>query len=498
MKKILLIMFPIILLASIVVLYVFVPSVIKTWFIVRHVLIYMLLAYVIILSILISYKLLIKIDQISSRIWIIRGLSIIVGSSLLIIVGDIQLNLIEDYEIPPLQSCAYYDKYDNLIYSSQYNFICPELGNLEYNYDDGIETLSFTVYEEAYGWIFGDYYSKKLNSSFSYTYKDDYRRIQKIYIDSLETTQWTLDFDTNFRYYVNKYVKIVENEYGDLLSDNGFAESTARSTITEYKWDDAFDGLGALLDIYIPDIENIDPEVTSYEAKYAQIPDEGSSIDGEGNISNHYYDITFKEIHNPDSDFEVINEFATGTRMNAVNAMTYMNKYRETVDCEFNGNIYPNNSAISYVIHDRNESERSIFKYYYSGRGFYGTNYLTRYEESQADSSVLKEVKLDHYDRSEAYYFINESYTAKMMETDFGKKIEYYSTFREEDRTYIDIANSGSDTTPSDAFRPLLYSLSEMHDYKFMLENHIIHEYLIIYQDNFLFFGVPSMVITPT
>jgi hypothetical protein len=184
--------------------------------------------------------------------------------------------------------------------------------------------------------------------------------------------------------------------------------------------------------------------------------------------------------------------------MNAVNAVTYMNKYRETVDCEFNGNIYPNNSAISYVIHDRDESERSIFKYYYSGRGFYGTNYLTRYEESLADSSVLKEVKLDHFDRSEAYYFINESYTAKMMETDFGKKIEYYSTLREEDRTYIDIANSGSDTTPSDAFRPLLYSLSEMHDYKFMLENHIIHEYLIIYQDNFLFFGVPSMVITPT
>ena len=69
---------------------------------------------------------------------------------------------------------------------------------------------------------------------------------------------------------------------------------------------------------------------------------------------------------------------------------------------------------------------------------------------------------------------------------------------REEDRTYVDIANSGSDTTPSKAFTPLLYSLDEMYDYKFMLENHSINEYLLIYQNNFLFIGVPSMISTFT
>lgn len=200
---------------------------------------------------------------------------------------------------------------------------------------------------------------------------------------------------------MNKYVKIVENDYGDLLSENGITESVAVSTITEYKWDHSFDGLGALMDIYIPDIEHIDPEVTIYEAQYVQIPDEGSGLDGENNISNFYYDISFKEIIDPDGEFE-------------------------------------------------------------------------------------------------GYYFINESYTAKLIATDFGKKIEYYSTLREEDRTYIDIANSGSDTTPSKAFRPLLYSLDEMHDYKFMLENHSTNKYLIVYQSNFLFFGVPSMVLVFT
>jgi len=498
LKKILLITFPIIILVSIVILYVLVPSVIETWFIIRHVLIYMLFAYVIILSIWMSYKLLIKIDRFSPRIWIIRGLSVVVGSFLLITVGNVQLNLIEKYEIPPLQSCAYYDKYDNLIYSSQYNFICPELSNLEYNYDDGIETLSFTVYEEAYGWMFEDYYFKKLNTSFSYTYEDEHGRIQKIYIDSLETSQWTLDLDTNFRYHVNKYVKIVENEYGDLLSDNGFTESVAVSSITEYKWEHSFDGLGALMDIYIPDIENIDPEVTVYEAQYVQIPDEGSGLDGENNISNFYYDISFKEIVDPDGEFEVINEFASGKRMNTVNAVTFTNKYNKTVDCEFNGYLYPNRSSISYTIHDRDGIESSVFNYYYSGKGFYETNYLTRYVTTQAKSGIFNEVKVDQYDRSEGYYFIDESYTAKLIETDFGKKIEYYSTLREEDRTYIDIANSGSETTPSKAFRPLLYSLSEMYDYKFMLENHSTNEYLIIYQSNFLFFGVPSMVLVLT
>lgn len=498
MKKILLITFPIILLVSIVILYVLVPSVLKTWFIIRHVLIYMLLAYVIILSISISYKFLIRINRTTPRIWTIRGLSVIVGSFLLITVGNVQLNLIEKYEIPPLQSCAYYDKYDNLIYSSQYNFICPELNNLEYNYDDGLETLSFSVYEEAYGWIFGDYYFKKLYTSFSYTYKDEYGKIQKIYIDSLETSQWTLDIDTNFRYDVKKYVKIVENEYGDLLSDNGVTETVAVSTITEYKWEHSFDGLGALLDIYIPDIEHIDPEVTIYEAQYVQMPDEGYGWDSENNIINHFYSISLKEIANPDSEFELIEEFASGKRMNTVSAVTFVNKYNETVDCEFNGNMYPNKSSIAYIVYNKDEIETLTFNYYYSGKGFYETNYLTRYVISQDNSNILSDVKVDQYDRAEGHYFINESYTAKLIETDFGKKIEYYSTLRKEDGTYVDISNSGSNTTPSKAFRPLLYSLDEMYDYKFMLENHSINEYLLIYQSNFLFFGVPSMELVFT
>jgi hypothetical protein len=413
-------------------------------------------------------------------------------------VGNAQLNLIEKYEIPPLQSCAYYDKYDNLIYSSQFNFMCPELNNIEYSYDEGIETLSFTVYEEAYGWIYEDYYFKKLDASLSYTYEDDSGRIQKIYIDSLETAQWTLDNDSNFRYHVNKYVKIVENEYGDLLSANEVTESVAVSSITEYKWDHSFDGLGALMDIDIPAIENIDPEITIYEARYVQMIDEGSGLDNENNNDISHYNISFMEINDPHGEFEIINEFASGMRMNTVNAVTFTNKYNETVDCEFKGDIYQNESSISYAIQDNDENSSSIFNYYYRGTPFYETNYLTRYEVSQTNSDIFDDVKVNQYERSEVYYFVDKSYTAKLIETDFGKKVEYYSTLRDEDRTYVDIANSGSNTTPSKAFQPLLYSLSEMYDYKFMLENHITYEYLIIYQDNFLFFGVPSMILVLT
>ena len=498
MKKIVLIIFPIILLVSIVVLYFLVPSVLETWFVIRHILIYMFLAYIIALSIWVIYRLLIKSDQNTRRTWIIKGLSVLLGSTLLIMVGNAQLSLIEKYEIPPLQSCAYYDKYDNLIYSSQYNYLCPELNNIEYNYDEGIETLSFNVYEEAYGWIYEDYYFKKLDTRLSYTYEDDSGRIKKIYIDSLETAQWILDYDHNFRNHVNKYVKIVENEYGDLLSANEVTESVAVSTITEYKWDYSFDGLGAFMDIDIPTIENIDSEVTVYEARYVQMTDEGSGLDNENNNAISHYDISFMEINDPHGEFEIINEFASGMRMNTVNAVTFTNKYNKTVDCEFIGDIYQNESSITYDIQDNDQNSSSIFNYYYRGKPFYETNYLTRYEVAQTNSTVLDEVKVDQYERAEVYYFVNGSYTAKMIETGFGKKIEYYSTQREEDRTYVDIANSGSNTTPSKAFEPLLYSLSEMYDYRFMLENHSTYEYLIIYQDNFLFLGVPSMILVLT
>ena len=297
---------------------------------------------------------------------------------------------------------------------------------------------------------------------------------------------------------MKKYVKIVENEYGDLLSDNGLTESVAHSTITEYKWDHSFDGLGALMDIYIPSIDNIDPEVTVYEAKYIQIPDEGSGRDSENNISNHFYSISFKKIVDSDGEFELIQEFASGKRMNTINAVTFVDKYNQTVDCEFNRYIYPNKSAISYIINNREETETTTFNYYYSGEGFYGTNYITRYEILLGNGDIFSEVNVDQYHRTEGYYFINKSFTAKLIKTDYGKKVEYYSTLREEDRTYVDIANSGSDTTPSKAFTPLLYSLDEMYDYKFMLENHSINEYLLIYQNNFLFIGVPSMISTFT
>ena len=97
----------------------------------RHLIIYTLIGYGLLGGILKAY------DKLEERIYlssikkgIFFSVSIVVMMMFMFFFGKAQLYYIEHYEIPPLISCDYFDSHENLIYSSLYEDVCPELLSL--------------------------------------------------------------------------------------------------------------------------------------------------------------------------------------------------------------------------------------------------------------------------------------------------------------------------------------------------------------------------------
>lgn len=503
MKKAILIAIPLVLLVLVVLLYTLVPSIYQTWFILRHVSIYMLGAYILISSSYFVYKKLLRDFNIGNiRLWIIRSFSVILVVSLLLVGGDVQLNYIEDYEIPPLKGCAYYDKYDNLIYSSQFSFVCPELEGLEYETVDGKEVLRFYVVEEASGemspvYLLNTFYVESIMyNTFEYHYEEGSSRFERIEITSKLETDKTGDYNYEHSLYVRLYRKVIVNTFEGYITNPGEKEFIATSTITTQLYEHTYTGVG-ILDYFTPDFDDIEAETITYKAKYTENEDEGFAWNDDLILMfNYTIEISEEYIENNEL---VVNIFGEGERSNFNNSITLDGGLDGDRYVEYITHAYRNKASSAHDLPDYSSSFVSgeltrDGTFEYQGDGFYDTKYLQSYTRLVDNHEMMMEIEIEYYENNGDLYAINHFYTTKIIETDYGKKLEYYNTYRRSDNTYVDIKNNGDVYDILEFNFPYSLSLDQMHDYKFMMYDYTYAENLLIYQKNYLLHGV----VTPT
>lgn len=486
MKKIIFSIIPIVLLALIGVFYLWIPSVYRTWFVVRHLLVFMFIAYVLIISIYFVYNLLIRRYEVNrTRLIILRLFTVSVAVTLLFVISGYQTEYIAKYEIPPLIGCAYYDKYDNLVYTSQMEFICPELENLKYETVGGKEVLSFNVIELATGYqsynedgdgiydritVNNKYNETTISSSFEYVYFME-GLIEKVTIESFTENRDFRYYDYRNNYQFIAYKKIVENTFEDLL---------VTSTISTYNYEYTYVG-STIPDYNVPDFDSLEPEVVIYTSELVENPSE---------ISNDYF-ITITEDY-MDGDISVTNVIATGDV-----------GYSSWFDLQLNPDTPGSSFGVKYIMNDYwnisityDLSTLPIYPKYYIRDGIFNyhrfggeTQYLRDYRRLPTTPPSLEDVEVEYYEDQGDIFGVNLLNTSRIIETDYGKMAEYYSTFRNDDRSYLEILNNGEEFQYFAHLRPYSLSFDEMNDYKFMLFDYTKLEIINIYQRNPLLRG---------
>ncbi|ERJ11865.1 hypothetical protein [Haloplasma contractile] len=150
------------------------------------------------------------------KIRMIKGFIIVVTFVTVGLISKFQLSYLNNYVIPPLYGCSYYDDYNNLIYNSQYTGSCPELEDVNRIETDEGEVLTFNVSEHT---ITDASLSKqeeyKIESTVTYHYdsrgKVTYYEIETFYklyrIQNNKTNLYEVTYDK----------RIVENTYQQKL-----------------------------------------------------------------------------------------------------------------------------------------------------------------------------------------------------------------------------------------------------------------------------------------
>jgi hypothetical protein len=99
-------------------------------FVLKHTLIYILAASVIIMLVKKIYQIVLmryKDVFVDKKLYFLKGFTIFVVIGLLGLSRYLQLDYIKLYETPPIAYCYYYDEYGNYIHGSRFSYVCPEL-----------------------------------------------------------------------------------------------------------------------------------------------------------------------------------------------------------------------------------------------------------------------------------------------------------------------------------------------------------------------------------
>lgn len=146
-KYILLIIIAILFITSIVMMNL--PRFNKTNMVMKYAVIYLFLAFVTLFSIMCLFYILKNRFHLENKgLFLLKGFTFLTFIIVLFIIGQAQLKYIDKYETPPIIACSFYDKYNNLIYTSQYMNSCPELEDIKKTES----SLSFTVNEQFHNY----------------------------------------------------------------------------------------------------------------------------------------------------------------------------------------------------------------------------------------------------------------------------------------------------------------------------------------------------------
>ncbi|MFW6299060.1 MAG: hypothetical protein ACOC14_05200 [Bacillota bacterium] len=240
MKTKLLWILPLAVLLLIIVLYTMVPHVYRFWFNVRHLLVYGLSGYLLTMGLFLVLKALIaKFNPSKTLKYILVGFFSSGLMASLVLLSNLQMKYIELYEVPPLESCAYYDNYGNFLYATQYEGSCSDPSDVHIETVDGKETLSFMLEETFNGpgrnvslateniGVEAYHLESQLNIEVTLTYFDK-KQVESVEVLFQETMHKTNDYDGSKTTVGNLEYKLVENT----VDENGVTIVTKSSTKT--------------------------------------------------------------------------------------------------------------------------------------------------------------------------------------------------------------------------------------------------------------------------
>lgn len=140
--------YPLVLLILIFIFFVVIPPIYRWRFVFGHLFLYMLIGYGIVFAVLRAYHHLTRKRTRSRRIkGILFSLSITVMMVAFMLTGQLQIYYLKHYQIPPLTSCDYFDQHNNLLYSTIYVNVCPEVIAYSQKTKDGQEQLVLQIKE---------------------------------------------------------------------------------------------------------------------------------------------------------------------------------------------------------------------------------------------------------------------------------------------------------------------------------------------------------------
>jgi hypothetical protein len=432
----------------------------------------MLLSYILILSSVTAYNKLIKKANFSQFTkGILTLMTSVVTIMILSSLSVVQLKYIKEYEIPPLRACVYYDQYDNLIYSSQFDFICPNLDNVENKFINGKEVLTFNVTEKAFGkateyisvgedWGIKKYYKTSvMNNEFEYVY------YFKGFIEKVIITSRTLNYKDEEEQLYNSsgYKRIVENHFTPNLI-------TSVQTTFSYNLDI---NSQETKNSYTPDFDELEPEVVTYTSSLTPI---------ENSDTEYYIDLSEIKMDNGN---QVIDVYGKGN-------VTFSN-YPEILINGYDNDRYNNHNINYRFLYDEIRVKREAPPAYNErereGTFVYKNNLLSSYTRLVENNETGLDVEIKHYKVNSDLLAVNHLVTTKMIDTHFGKKVEYYWTYKDRDGKYGSISNHGETYS---SFQ-LSMNLMEMNDYKLMVFDYTHREDIDFYQFNPLVEGFEHM-----
>lgn len=263
----------------------------RFWFNAKHVLLFGLIIYVLLINLYFVYRFFIKrYQKITVKLPLIAVLSVIAVLAT-ITVSNYQMKLITQYEIPYIDKCKYYDVFGNVIYQNIVE-ACPELEEITQTH----EQLSFVVNENYQGKVTEPLIVENGTGYISYLSNVDIRSEVNIhyvgsYISSIEysvyTTNNKIDTETNEHSRTTRYM-YQEKMSMDLSIDNEVTVTYRIKSLDVDANEDTF-----------PSFDTIDEQIKRYKSTLV--------FDEETKDLSH---LTFEEITYDESSNEIIKMYA--------------------------------------------------------------------------------------------------------------------------------------------------------------------------------------------
>lgn len=467
-----------------------------TWFNVKHVLLFGLIVYVLLLSLYLVYRFF--ISRYKEKTILKYSLMIVLSAfavTVTIISSNLQIQYIEAYEVPQIKECTYYDAYGNALYKPAFG-PCPEIEIITQTQ----ESLSIKVKENHIGNFYEPvevdegigfrYYEGKidLDTTIDITYLGpNIQTLSYTMYESMEVVKGEMPVTTGIMY----QVKMVN----DFELDDKITTTYETRTLNDIDLDNG----------NFPEFADIDPVINTYVATLI-VAEESQQTDR----------ITFEEITYDEEGIEVTNIFGQGTYQSTNEPVIGVDFYREGIHT---GSI--TDYSFKYdniIIKSRMESAQStgVDRYYDERTVFYQSLPYDLYNEEPADLNILTDTYLfesvdfefhknktyfDAYDftysieeiNDEVYVKQSNGFYHKFVRTEYGTRVEEYEVKKfeftdlfpeKEDEDMIDVMIDAIHLNILHTYE--MNKVMKIYDYKSIMNAPVVMRDYHFYQHNYL------------